>query len=771
MTRWLIRGAIALAALALLAVAGVSAYVVERFHASKPVETGALTLDGLTGSARVVRDGDGVAHIFAADDRDVFFALGFTHASERFFQMDLARRFVRGRLAELFGPDFLVDDARSRTLGYERLTRDITQRLSPDARSAVEAYAAGVNARLAEGAPAPEYILLRARPDSWAVEDTAAMIAFLAHDLSMGVEQDVTRARLENVLSPDRLAEFMEPYPGWAPLTLQDEDVRAAFGPVQVRPLPPPGGAQSRTDAMPGSNAWVVAGGQTRSGRPLLANDPHLGLSAPSIWYLARLELSYGPVIGATLPGTPFVVLGRNAHGAWGFTNTGFNVIDLAARPREGLEITTRTETIQVRGRRAPAEIIVEETREGPILNPDWFNLAGYPADDAVVRRSTVTHPENRLPDSMFVIMRAEDWADFVEAGRGWTAPMQNMLYAGVDGTIGYTTAGLMPLRGEDGDWTSFIAFEDLPRIVNPRGGRIVSGNNQVVSDAYPHPLPGLYDPYRAARIETRLDEAELHDVASFKDIQMDVMSEHARRLLPALLSATPESQLGVQALARLERWDGSLDADGPEGLIFSAWMRVLSAAIWMDELGPAAVWFNYPRPVFLDNVLVGEASHWCNDVRTSQTESCAVTAGLALDAAMAETASAYGRNIDAWRWGEVHQARFAHPLGELPFIGSMFEVRQPVPGDGSTINVNHFSFASGDYDSVHAATLRAVYDLSDLNRSRFMHAPGQSGHPLSPHYRDLAQRWAQGESFEIRDDWTPEAPPSGARVLTLQPR
>lgn len=771
MTRWLIRGAIALAALAIFSLAGLGAYVVERFHASKPVETGTLMLDGLSGPARVVRDGDGVAHVFADEDSDVYFALGFTHASERFFQMDLARRFVRGRLSELLGPDLLTADVRTRTLGYERLTQDIAQRVSPETRAAVEAYTAGVNARLAQGAPAPEYILLRARPEAWTPEDSAAMVAYLAHELASGAEHDLARVRLESVLDAQRLAEFMAPYPDWAPTTLQDEDIRDAFGPVQVRPLPAPSEAQSQPDAMPGSNAWVVSGAQSRTGRPLLANDPHLALSAPSIWYLVRLDLSFGPVIGASLPGAPFVVLGRNAHGAWGFTNTGFDVIDLVARDREMLDITTRTEAITVRGRRAPVDIVVEETADGPILDPGWFDLAGFPADAAVVRRSTVTHPDNRVADGVFAIMRSAGWDDFVEAGRGWTAPMQNMLYAGIDGTIGYTTAGLMPLRDAGGDWTGFIAFEDLPRIVNPHGGRIVSGNNQVVSDAYPHPLPGLYDPFRAARIEDRLGEAERHDVASFERIQMDVTSHQARRLLPALLGATPESQLGMQALARLERWDGSLDAGSPEGLIFSAWMRVLSAAVWMDELGPAAPWFNQPRRAFLDTVLTGEASHWCDDVRTRQTETCAVTAGLALDAAMAETAAAYGGDIDAWRWGEVHQARFAHPLAGIPVLGRMFEVRQPVPGDGSTVNVNHFSYASGAYNAVHAASLRAIYDLDDLNRSRFMHGPGQSGHPLSPHHHDLAARWAAGDSFEIRDDWTPDTPPDGARILTLAPR
>ncbi|WP_199200540.1 penicillin acylase family protein [Alkalicaulis satelles] len=771
MTKWAIRAGLALAVLALVSFTGITAYVVERFHASRPVMSGALALDGLGGTARIARDANGVAHIAGESDADVFFALGFTHASERFFQMDTARRFVRGRLAELAGADLIAEDARTRTLGLEQLTQDVTARLSVPMRAAVEAYTAGVNARLAQGRPAPEYILLRARPEAWSVEDSAAMVVFLAHYLAMGADEDMERARLEAMLSPQRLTEFMTGYPDWAPVQLHDDDIRDAFGPVRVRPLPAPQDALSQADNPPGSNAWVVSGGHSATGRPLLANDPHLGLSTPSMWYLTRLELSNGPVIGASLPGAPFIVLGRNAHGAWGFTNTGFDVIDHIARPRDGLETTGRTEIIHVRGRRDPVEITVKETPEGPVLDPAWFDLSGFPSDTAVVRRSVVTHPDNRVADGVFAIMQSTGWEDFVEAGRGWTAPMQNMLYAGVDGTTGYATAGLLPLRDEDGDWTGFIAFEDLPRIVNPRGGVIVSANNKIASDAYPFPLPGQFDPYRAARIESLLAERELHDIASFKAMQMDVTSEHARRLLPVLLSATPESQLGVSALARLERWDGTLDADGPEGLIFSAWLRVLSAAIWMDELGPAGSWFVQPRRVFLDEVLTGEASHWCDDVRTDEIETCAVTAGLALDAAMAETAALFGRNIDAWRWGEAHQARFAHPLSDIPVFGRMFETRTPVPGDGSTVNVHHFSYASGNYDSVHAANFRAVYDLADLNRSRFMTAPGQSGHPLSPHFRDLAERWAAGESFEIRDDWSPSDPPEGVKLLTLTGR
>jgi penicillin amidase len=348
---------------------------------------------------------------------------------------------------------------------------------------------------------------------------------------------------------------------------------------------------------------------------------------------------------------------------------------------------------------------------------------------------------------------------------------MQNQHYAGVDGTIGYTTAGLLPIRDpQTGDWTGFVPFEALPRVENPAAGFIVSGNNLVAGSAYPYPLPGSYAVYRAPRIEAMLAAEERHSVDSFMAMQMDVHSELVSRILPALLGAEPESQLGAEALARLESWDGSLDADGAQALIISAWLRVLTNAIWADELGAAAPAFNQPRRAFLENVLMGDSSAWCDDIRTQWVETCPVTAGLALDAAMAETAQAFGRDLDRWRWGAAHEADFDHPLGDLPLIGPMFENRVAVPGDGSTVNVAHFSYGSGTYDVFHAASMRAIYDLADLNNSRFMHAPGQSGHPLSPHHGDLAARWAAGEYFQIRDDWTPDTAPDGARVLTLTP-
>ena len=769
MTSLFLRTLTVLAVLALVAVVAVSGWLIERFHASKPVETGAITLPDAPGEARVVRDENGVAHIFGDTDPSVFFALGFTHASERFFQMDLVRRYVRGQLADMFGADYVRVDARARTLGYAGLSERLAEEMGAETRAAVEAYVAGVNARLEQGAVAPEYAILRQAPRPWTLTDSAAVMISFADDLAAGAGQDLDRARLSDVLSQAQLDAFMAPFPDWAPTTLKDPDVRAARSGVEVEPLAPPPSAQP--DNRPGSNAWVVTGLRSETGRPLLANDPHLGLSTPSIWYYARLDLSFGPVIGVTAPGAPFVLLGRNAHGAWGFTNTGFDVIDLVERDPAAVEITRRREAISVHQGRRTVEITVAETGEGPVLDPQWFDLTAFHPDSIVVRRSTLNEPGNRGADAAFAIMRSTGWDSFVEAGRGYTAPMQNQHYAGVDGTIGYTTAGLLPIRDPDtGEWTGFVPFEDLPRVENPQTGYIASGNNLVAGDAYPYPLPGSYSVYRAPRIEAMIQARERHSLDSFAAMQLDVRSELIARILPALLGAEPESQLGAEALARLESWDGRLTAEGPEGMIVSAWLRVLTGAIWSDELGPAAPAFNQPRRAFLERVLMGDASSWCDDIRTDGVETCAVTAGLALDAAMAETARAFGRDIAAWRWGEAHQADFDHPLGDVALLGGMFENKVPVPGDGSTVNVAHFSYEAGSYDVFHAASMRAIYDLSDLNKSRFMHAPGQSGHPLSHHHGHLAERWAQGDYFQIRDDWSWEDPPEGARVLTLTP-
>ncbi|MEE4280227.1 MAG: penicillin acylase family protein [Halieaceae bacterium] len=764
MGRWLRRGGAAVLILALALGLAATAWMAYVFQVSLPREAGALELPRAPGSARIVRDRNGVAHIFGDNDAAVFFALGFTHASERFFQMDLTRRYVRGQLADLFGRDYLRIDARTRTLGYARLSEALASGLTGDTRDAMEAYVAGVNARVEQGKVAPEYALLRTSPRAWTLTDSAAVLISFADDLAAGAGDDVDRARLAGLLNQEQIDQFLSVYPDWAPTTLKDSDLTSKLIGQDSVPLAEP-------ENRPGSNAWVVSGARSETGLPLLANDPHLGLSTPSVWYYVRLNLSFGPVIGVSAPGVPFVLLGRNAHGAWGFTNTGFDVIDMIERDPDAVEISERREYISIDGGDEDVEIVVRETGEGPVLDPAWFDLDAFDPARIVVRRSTINMPGNRGADASYALMQSTDWGSFVEAGRGYTVPMQNQHYAGVDGTIGYTTAGLLPIRDPDtGDWTGFVPFDDLPRVVNPAGGYIASGNNLVAGKGYAYPLPGTYSAYRAPRIEAMIEARERHSVDSFAAMQLDVHSELIARILPMLLRAEPESELAATALARLANWDGAFDASGPEGLIASAWLRELSRSLWSDELGEAAANFFQTRRAFLERVLGGDSAAWCDDVTTPSIEDCAITTGRALDAAVRIVARDFGSDIDSWVWGRAHQADFDHPLGGLPLIGSLFENRVPVPGDGSTVNVAHFSYSAGNFDVFHAASMRAIYDLSDLNRSRFMHAPGQSGHPLSPHHGDLAEPWARGEYFEIRDDWSWEKPPEGARVLTLLP-
>ena len=386
---------------------------------------------------------------------------------------------------------------------------------------------------------------------------------------------------------------------------------------------------------------------------------------------------------------------------------------------------------------------------------------------------STALDRSNQVASVSYNLMLSQSFDEFVEAGEGFTAPMQNMHYAHVDGTIGYTTPGLLPIRDEDGNWTGYVPYEDLPRVENPLSGRIASGNNRIVPDNYGYDTPGSYAAYRAMRIEERLDETDAHTPDTFHDIQMDQVSAQIQRILPALTAASPQTVQGQQALQRIQGWNGDMDALLAEPLIYSLWYRDIQEGIYADELGDDFLRHLSTRRVFTENVLIGDDGHWCDNVTTDPVETCPEILGAALDAAMARGIETYGPDIANWTWGQAHQAVFDHPVftgSGLPLLDDWFTVRQPVGGDSSTVNVAVYSVRAGSFDVFHGPSLRAIYDLSDLDASRFMHAPGQSGHPWSDHYRDLAPLWAAGETFEMRTDWTPDNAPEGARILTLTP-
>ncbi len=783
------------------AAAGLTGWMTWRFHASKPQLEGAVSVAQAPGAAAIARDGFGIPHIFGENAPAVFFALGYAHAQDRMFQMDGLRRSIQGRLSELVGARTVEVDARARLLGYHRIARQGLEAVAPETRAVLEAYTAGVNALITDPsyAPAPEHALLFAEVEPWTAEDTAAVWVYMANTLTSGLAQDRDAVAVDGVLTREQQAEFFQPYPtDFAPTTIASEDWPAAANATASDA--PPLGVTTEEAPQPGSNAWAVSGTRTASGRAMLANDPHLGLAAPGTWYLTRLSLPTGDVVGATLPGAPFVIIGRNAHAAWGFTNTEIDGADIVERAPTAASPLPE-EAIAVRFG-ATVRVTPEATADGAVLKPPFFAAAQSP-ERVRVLRTVVDDPNNALADVIYALNQGVRWRDLEGLLPRWVAPSQNLTYAerganGEDDLIAFRVLGRVRVAPASAPWT-LLAPYDNPGVVNPRDGLIVNANNQVTPADAPLTPPGRYAALRALRIDERLRETRLHDLDRFTDIQTDVTSAEAQRLKVALSRARPRTAAGGLLMAMLEDWDGRMGADRHEPLIFSYWMRAAAPRLWGDELGPTFDRFNRARRVFVDRVLNGALSHWCDDVTTDLRDGCADILGQALDDAAARLAADLEVDpADPERlltvlldeenpvtWGAAHQAVFRHPLLDpLPVLGPMFRVSVPVGGDGGTINVAAYRFRNGDFEASHGPGLRSVHDLADLDASRFMIAPGQSAHPLSPHYRDLAPLWAAGEYVEIRADWPgaprgPDEPlgewvaeyaPPSTRLLTLAP-
>jgi penicillin amidase len=734
------------------------------YYSSEPKLEGEIAVEGVSGPVKIVRDSFGVPHIFGARDADVYFGLGYAQAQDRFFQMDLTRRAVQGRLSELVGERAVPVDAQARIRNWNRVIAAQAKAMSPELRAAFEAYAKGVNAKLAEGRPAGEYALLFATPEPWTVEDSIACGMALVIDQTIGLDRDEVRREMVGKLKGDLLAQFFQPYPDWAPVIAPAAEpapkaaAKPAAKPATAKPKP---ALQRRRDGdaiAPGSNSWALDGTRTESGKPLLANDPHISLRAPSTFYLVHLKLKAGDVAGASLPGTPVVVLGRGPHAAWAITNGEIDAEDYIPHSvNVAAKFPVREEHIRVRFG-APRDLLVLDAPEGPIADPTYFDVKAFGPNVRVALKSAAADSENRPIEAVFALQRAKDASAVARAARLMRAPSLNLLIATDNGDIAYALAGRLPARDEVGRWATDLPEEARPKLANPASGQIVSANNKPApGDA----LVGSFFPWRAARITELLGARKL-DMTAMAEMQRDTLSLPAQRLLPGIRYARPQTKEGQTLQNALSDWDGRMDAGKQEPLIYAAWLRAVQAELITNRVDAAAASrFDFPRFTFIDAVFNGDAGAWCDKAKTTQVENCGEVAGRAFDKVAASPP--VGGN-----WGEAHVARFVNPLlSALPVVGGLYTVSEPVGGDGSTILAMHF-YGSGDYSSDFGPGFRAVYDLADLNRSRFMLAPGQSGHILSPHYRDLAPLWARGEGIEIAGDWPADKPPAGSTTLTL---
>jgi len=770
-----------LAGLVILSVLGIGgAYVWLR--GSLPQTEGALRIAALEAPVEVLRDADGIVTIRAENDHDTAVALGFVHAQDRLWQMDFMRRSGAGRLSEVVGPATRRLDRFMRTLGLYRVAEANVAQASPAMRDMLAAYADGVNAFIADpGGPLPlEFQLLRYKPEPWRPADSLVWGRLMALQLSGNWTEEILRARVARHLTPEQVDFLWPGYPADAPITLAE--VAGDLDRLPLRDL----AAVLPWEWAPkdASNAWALSGALTASGKPLLANDPHLALSAPGQWYMARIETPGRVLAGATAPGVPFLILGHNGHIAWGFTTTHSDTQDLFVEridpanpdryltPGGSQPFDTRQETIGILGA-APETITVRTTRHGPVLS-DAVDEAAAAAKAAGGEKSVLAlawpalRTDDRTAEALLAINRAANWDNFRAATDHFDSPQQNIVYADTTGTIGFVAPARVPIRkAGDGrfpvpgwtgeyDWTGIIPAADLPMTVNPPARRVIVANNKIVPDTYPYFLTADWpDPYRAQRIQDVLDASAKTPatVEGSLAIQQDVVSLAARQLLPLLLRTKPQTDRAREALSVLANWDGSMRRDAAAPLLFYAWMRELNQTLLADELGDDFADFQRPNAELLARVL-SEGPAWCDDVKSGPVEDCQTQLSTALEAALNKLALRFSTAISHLRWGDAHMARFNHPLlSRIPVLGSLFAYAVGTDGGSYTVNRAGVSFADGSgglFEDVHGPGFRAVYDLADLQNSRFMIATGQSGNPLSSTYGGLVNRWRDGDTVKL---------------------
>ena len=775
--RWLGRlrpwcaGAGALVLLALLLAAGSCSWF------ALPSYDGAETVTGLDAPVEIVRDANAIPHIYAQSARDGAFAMGYVHAQDRLWQLELQRRIGQARLAAVVGEPAVEPDKFLRTLGLYRVAERNFEALSAETQAIYEAYALGVNAYLEtrSGLLPPEFILLGHEPEPWRPADSLVWLKIMAWDLGDNFADELLRARLAGKLDLAQLQDLWAQHPDDpAPGPHLDLDLPLI--------IPLEAAASALTDALPGqdvsgfgSNGWALSGEHTVSGKPLLANDPHLRLEVPSVWYLAHVSTPEFEVVGGTLPGLPFPLIGRTGHFAWGFTNTGPDVQDLfieridpddPARylaPDGSLPFAVRTETIEVSGE-DPIELVVRETRHGPVVSDLLEESGEFLEDGHVLAFAWTALADDDLSGEALVRgVAAKDWEGFVDALRDLAVPQQTIVFADGAGNIGFVAPGRVPIRAAgqghmpvpgwtgEHDWVDSVPFEALPSAYNPASGRIVSANNRMVADDYPYYLTDDWTPpYRARRIEALLDATPRHDVASFTAIQQDLVSLAAARLTPVLFAhAEPADEEARDAVAMLRNWDYTMGREGAAPLIYVAWLRELMHVLFADELGDVFEDYWKIRPEPIHRALTARPQ-WCDDVTTAGAqESCAQAVTRALDVSLEFLAVTYGHDMDDWHWGEAHAVHMqSRILGKVPAVGSWFEVDMPTGGEKETVKAGGFDVDDPErpFAQNHGAGYRAVYDLAEPENSVFVISTGQSGNPLSSHYEDYAEPWRDGE-------------------------
>jgi len=712
-------------------------------------------IPGLSAPVDITFDADGIPRIRAATQQDAAAALGFVHARDRMFEMELMRRNASGRLSELAGPATLPLDRLMRTLGLRQAAEASNAGLSTDARARLQAYANGVNAWIALRGrfAAPEFLLFGA-PEPWTPVDSLLWAKTMGLWLSLNWRTELSRQALAGRV-PHQLIDELWPDQGGPgrpqaslPLPQQFADAAAQLE-VLLPSFPSP-----FTLPNTASNEWAVDGHHTATGAPLLAGDPHLAFGFPAIWYVARIDTPDLTLVGATAPGVPGLVIGHNGHIAWTFTTTGADTQDVFVETAVGTDeyqtpdgpkpFAIRQERIKVRGQ-TDELLTVRTTRHGPVIS----DLQGRSGPILAVSMASLV--PGTAAAGLFALNHAQTVQQAGVAAGEISSPVQNLLVADRQ-TIALYVTGRVPIRrAGDGaapvpgdgshDWVGWASGDQLPHYVSPVSGRLVNTNERIAPPDFPVFLGrDWFGDWRARRVRQLLDASDRHTEADFAHMQTDVVSSFAQLVLPALLAVPPQPDLAGKAQALLRGWDGAMTMDASQPLIFNAWISRFYALVLQKADIPLAD--GGPIPDFVAFVLSPPGAHWCGGY-------CNAALAEALKTATDELSARFGSDPAAWRWGTAHPAVFAHPvLRAIPVLGALTTLSIPSPGDDTTIDRGGPSFR--DFSSVHGAAYRGVYDLADLDRSLFVITPGQSGNPLSRFSQNFMTRWRDGATITI---------------------
>ena len=803
LVKWLLRLAGGAILLALLALTG-AYFLLSR---SLPDYDKTLTVSGITAPVEIIRDNANVPHILGQTDADSFFGLGYAHAQDRLWQMMTMRRTVQGRLSEVFGARTVKIDSTLRRFDLYTLARQSVAAQDARTLAALQSYADGVNARLSEinrealGRGAPEQFIFNAPIAPWQPADSIALIKLMAVQLSAHLGNEVLFARTALALDdPERLADIMPLAPGSGIAALPDYAALfpganwsrvAQAAPPTDDPLSP----FNRPAFAGASNAFAAAPSRSASGGTLLANDPHLGFSAPNIWYLARLDLQTGGVIGGTIPGIPAILTGRSARLGWAVTSSYLDDQDLyieELNPENPDEYRTpdgwkpfRTARSIVEIKDAdPITLTLRWTDNGPVLPGSHDNLADVtPVGHVAALNWTALSPNDTTMTSAIGLMHAQSVEEAIDLSRLYIAPSQNLTLVDQD-TIAmrligamprrdarHESEGRMPARGwlPENRWQGMLPFAANPEFIAPSGGILGNTNNKVVDRPFPMHVSHLWgDTQRVHRWRRLMQGREVHTRDSFIEAQLDTVSFTARSLLPligadlwftgdAAPEGTPE-RLRQRALAMLADWNGEMNEHLPEPLLYAAWMRALMDRLIRDDLGPLSREFDHPDPVFIERVFrdVDGAAAWCDVKQSTAIETCTDIARMALDDALIWISERYGPSLESLRWGDAHQATHDHQvLGDVPLLRYFVNIRQSTSGGDNTLLRGRTRGGNGPdpFHNVHGAGYRGVYDFADPDSSVFIIATGQSGHFLSRYYDNLSQLWRRGEYIPMSLD------------------